>query len=78
MNLSKEILEYIRAEAQLKQKKAVMTLKIFSKAAVGVGEHTTGDLYKNIMDAAKELDEAGGLIEVADFLEEFILNKCVN
>lgn len=56
--MEKELIEILKTEAVLKRSLALYTLKLFAHNPVGVGEHSTGDLYKDIKSAFKEYCEA--------------------
>lgn len=61
--MKKEILEVLRLGAQKKKSKALLSLKLLSKNAVGIGDHSTTDFYNNIEEAYQNYCEALDEIE---------------
>ena len=46
-------LGYLRQKAFSDRDKALMSLKLLTENAVGIGDHTTEDFYKNLDEAYK-------------------------
>lgn len=56
----------LRAQAEANRQKALWTLGLLSDKAVGIGDHSTGDLYKNAEEAMQMLVDAEDQIETID------------
>jgi hypothetical protein len=41
------LFEMLRLEAEAQKAKALLTLELLSNHATGIGDHSTGDFYKN-------------------------------
>mgnify|MGYP001376354272 FL=1 len=57
-------LGYLRQKAFSDRDKALMSLKLLTENAVGIGDHTTEDFYKNLDEALELLVDAEDRIEV--------------
>ena len=57
-------LGYLRQKAFSDRDKALMSLKLLTENAVGIGDHTTEDFYKNLDEALDILVDAEDRIEV--------------
>ena len=57
-------LGYLRQKAFSDRDKALMSLKLLTENAVGIGDHTTEDFYKNLDQALDLLVDAEDRIEV--------------
>ena len=57
-------LGYLRQKAFSDRDKALMSLKLLTDNAVGIGDHTTEDFYKNLDEALDLLVDAEDRIEV--------------
>ena len=53
----------LESSAQADIQKALLSLKLLGEQAVGIGDHTTGDLYKNAEEALSALDNAESRLE---------------
>lgn len=51
MNLSKELYTYLKTKAEADKAKALLSLELLGNNAVGIGDHSTGDFYKNADEA---------------------------
>ena len=54
---------YLKSKALSDRDKALMSLKLLTENAVGIGDHSTGDFYKNLDDALDLLIDAEDRIE---------------
>jgi hypothetical protein len=71
MNISKEVHKYLKTKAEADKAKALLSLELLGNNAVGIGDHSTGDFYKNV-------DEAfAGLCDALDRLEKLDNNFVV-
>ena len=57
-------LGYLRQKAFSDRDKALMSLKLITENAEGIGDHTTEDFYKNLDEALELLVDAEDRIEV--------------
>ncbi len=57
-------LGYLRQKAFSDRDKALMSLKLLTENAVGIGDHSTEDFYKNLDEALELLVDAEDRIEV--------------
>ena len=57
-------LGYLRQKAFSDRDKALMSLKLLTENAVGIGDHTTEDFYKNLDEALELLVDSEDRIEV--------------
>lgn len=55
--------EYLKSKAFSDRTKALMSLKLLTENAVGIGDHSTGDFYKNLDEALDLLIDAEDRIE---------------
>ena len=58
----------LKASAEADVAKAKLSLSLLSEMPVGIGDHSTGDFYKNAEEALSMLDDAQSRI---DTLESF-------
>lgn len=62
-NVKKKLFEMLLLEAQAQKAKAQLTLELLSEHAAGIGDHSTGDFYKNAEEALQMLVDADDKIE---------------
>jgi len=53
----------LKAQAEANKQKALLTLKLLSENAVGIGDHSTKDFYNNAEEALQMLVDAEDQIE---------------
>jgi hypothetical protein len=53
----------LRLEAEAQKAKALLTLELLSNHATGIGDHSTGDFYKNADEAMQMLVDADDKLE---------------
>jgi hypothetical protein len=64
MSKTKEmLLEMLKANAEADKKKALLSLELLSNHAVGIGDHSTTDFYKNAEEALGMLTDAEDRLE---------------
>lgn len=61
--MKKRILKMIQTEAESKREKALTSLSLLMEVPSGIGDHSTGDFYKNIDEAFKALVDADDVLE---------------
>ena len=57
-NVKKNLVEMLLLEAQAQKSKALLSLELLTNHAVGIGDHSTGDFYKNAEEALQMLVDA--------------------
>lgn len=57
-NVKVHLIEMLRSEAEAQKAKALLTLELLSNHASGIGDHSTGDFYKNAEEALQMLVDA--------------------
>ena len=57
-NVKKNLVEMLLLEAQAQKSKALVSLELLTNHAVGIGDHSTGDFYKNAEEALQMLVDA--------------------
>jgi hypothetical protein len=69
--MNKELYNMLRASAEADIAKAKLSLSLLSEMPVGIGDHSTGDFYKNAEEALSMLENANSRIETLEsFLKE--------
>ena len=58
MNMFTELFEMLEKSAEADKAKALLTLKLLNDHPAGIGDHSTGDFYKNAEEALSALDDA--------------------
>ena len=69
--MTKELYEMLKTSAEADKSKALLSLELLGNKAVGIGDHSTGDFYKNAEEALAKLADANGRL---DTLEEYFSN----
>jgi len=64
----------LRAGLEAQRQKALTTLQLLSHHSVGIGDHSTGDYYKNAEEALSELADADDKLETLNKYE-FLLES---
>ena len=67
--MNKELYLMLKSSAESDVAKAKLSLKLLGKHAVGIGDHSTNDFYKNAEEALNLLDNATSRL---DTLEKYI------
>ena len=63
MNYKKNAVMYLYNKALSDKSKALMSLEILLEDAVGIGDHSTGDIYKNLDEALDILVDSEDRLE---------------
>jgi len=66
MNISKEVYTYIKTKAEADKAKALLSLELLGNNAVGIGDHSTSDFYKNVDEAFQGLCDALDKLETLE------------
>jgi len=71
-----KLIEMLRTSAQADKAKALLSLELLGDRAVGIGDHTTGDFYKNAEEALAMLVDADDRLAAID--KYFSLEQQIN
>ena len=61
-----KLVNMLRTSAQADRAKALLSLELLGNKAVGIGDHSTGDFYKNAEEALVILVDADDRLEALD------------
>jgi hypothetical protein len=61
-----KLVDMLRTSAQADKAKALLSLELLGNKAVGIGDHSTGDFYKNAEEALIMLVDADDRLEALD------------
>ena len=65
-NVKSHLIEMLGLEAEAQKSKALLTLELLSNHAAGIGDHSTGDFYKNAEEALQMLVDADDKLEAIE------------
>jgi hypothetical protein len=71
-----KLIEMLRTSALADKAKALLSLELLGDRAVGIGDHTTGDFYKNAEEALTMLVDADDRLAAID--KYFSLEQQIN
>jgi hypothetical protein len=57
-NVKNHLIDMLRKSAEADKSKALLSLELLSNHSVGIGDHSTGDYYKNAEEALQLLVDA--------------------
>ena len=69
-----KLIDMLRTSAIADKAKALLSLELLGDRAVGIGDHTTGDFYKNAEEALAMLADADERLET---IEKYLDQKQV-
>lgn len=58
------IIRMLQSQAEAEREKAFLSLELLMNVPVGIGDHSTGDFYKNAEEALQMLVDAEDKLEV--------------
>ena len=61
-----KLVDMLRTSAEADKAKALLSLELLGSKAVGIGDHSTGDFYKNAEEALITLVDADDRLEALD------------
>jgi ABC-type amino acid transport substrate-binding protein len=61
-----KLVKMLRTSAQADKAKAILSLDLLNNKAVGIGDHSTEDFYKNAEEALIKLVDADDRLEALD------------
>ena len=70
--MTRELYNMLMSSAQADKDKALLSLELLGNKAVGIGDHSTEDFYKNADEALTTLVDADDKLET---LEKYFNNK---
>lgn len=62
-NVKDHLVDMLRKSAEAEKAKALLSLELLSNHAVGIGDHSTEDYYKNAEEALRLLVDADDKLE---------------
>ena len=65
-NVKLHLFDMLRLEAEAQKAKALLTLELLSNHAAGIGDHSTGDFYKNAEEALQMVVDADDKLEAIE------------
>ena len=70
-----KLITMLRKSAEADKAKALLSLELLDKKAVGIGDHSTEDFYKNAEEALELLSSALDRLEALECYENQDSNK---
>jgi hypothetical protein len=70
-----KLITMLRKSAEADKAKALLSLELLDKKAVGIGDHSTEDFYKNAEEALELLSSAIDRLEALEYYENQDSNK---
>jgi hypothetical protein len=61
-----KVIQALRAHAKAEKAKALTSFELLTTKAVGIGDHSTEDYFKNAFEALDQLSKAEEQIEILD------------
>tara|TARA_R110000787_G_C13159424_1_gene419447 strand:- start:148 stop:369 length:222 start_codon:yes stop_codon:yes gene_type:complete len=69
--MEKRLYEMLKTQAEAEKAKALLSLDLLGKFPAGIGDHSTGDYYKNANEALMMLVDANDKLETLSELDIF-------
>ena len=66
--MKKELFEMLKKSAEADKAKALLSLELLGNKSVGIGDHSTGDFYKNAEEALMMLVDANDKLSTLENL----------
>jgi len=64
--MRQRVIDMLRTQAEAERQKALLSLDLLMERSVGIGDHSTGDFYKNAEEALQMLIDAEDKLEVLE------------
>jgi hypothetical protein len=61
--MRQRVIDMLRTQAEAERQKALLSLDLLMERSVGIGDHSTGDFYKNAEEALQMLVDADDKLE---------------
>ena len=68
MAIQRRIYDMLKKQAEAEKAKALLTLDLLNTQPAGIGDHSTGDFYKNAEEALMMLVDANDKLETLESL----------
>ena len=68
MAVENRIYEMLKTQSQAEKAKALLTLELLNTTPAGIGDHSTGDFYKNAEEALMMLVDANDKLKTLELL----------
>jgi len=65
-NIEIQLIDMLHKDAEAQKSKALLSLSLLSQHASGIGDHSTGDFYKNANEALQMLVDADDKLEALE------------
>ena len=65
-NVKDHLVDMLKKSAEAEKAKALLSLELLSNHAAGIGDHSTGDYYKNAEEALAMLTDADDRLKTID------------
>ena len=70
-----KVIQALRAHAEAEKAKALTSFELLTDKAVGIGDHSTEDYFKNAFEALDQLAKAEEYTEILDrFLKNLLIS----
>ena len=78
--MTKELFKMLKTSAEADKAKALLSLELLGNKAVGIGDHSTEDFYKNAEEALVTLVDADDRLSALEkyFKEEWVTLSAVS
>ncbi len=75
--MNEKLFNMLKLSAEADKAKALLSLELLGEKAVGIGDHSTEDFYKNAEEALNSLVDADDRISTLDkyFAKTLLLNE---
>lgn len=74
-NLKQNAFSYMTQKALTDKSKALTSFELLLEHPAGIGDHSTGDFYKNLDEALDTLVDAEDRLEILEELQERYINN---
>ncbi len=64
--MKQDLFEMLKKSAEADKAKALLSLRLLGEDSVGIGDHSTGDFYKNAEEALAKLADADGRLDTLE------------
>ena len=73
--MDRTLFEMLKKSAEADKAKALLSLELLGNKAVGIGDHSTEDFYKNAEEALELLSSALDRLEALEYYESTLSEK---
>lgn len=61
-----KVIKALKSHAEAEKDKALLALELLTENAVGIGDHTANDFFKDALEALQRLNEADDLLDTIE------------